>query len=148
MTGYLINFSIYTLAMVGIIFAALFIFKYASRAPFSKKAKMLNIEDAMSLSARKKLYIINVQGERFLIAADLERTSLISKLSEKTQTEQVNIENIPEIFREDKSTTLKSFDGIESMSEFASILEFNKKRSQSATKPPMMKELARKLSAI
>lgn len=140
MIGYLVHFTIYTLAMIGIIFGALYAFKFFANASMTKKSKMLNIEDTMSLSARKKLYVINVDGEKFLIAGDMERTSLISKLGTKQDKE-----NEPEILREDKSTALKSFDGIESMSEFASILDFNKKNSQ---KQPMMKELARKLNAV
>lgn len=41
---------------------------------------MLSIEDGLGLSSRKTLYIIKAGNERFLIAADLERTTLISKL--------------------------------------------------------------------
>jgi len=144
MTGYLIHFSIYTLAMIGIIFGALYVFKLCAKASFSKKSQMLNIEDTMALSARKKLHVINVDGERFLIAADMDRTSLISKLGEKSVIEKVTP---PTPIREDKSKTLKSFDGIESLSEFASIIDFNKKNSN-INKKPMMKELARKLNAI
>ena len=41
---------------------------------------MLSIEDGLGLTSRKTLYIIKAGSERFLIAADLERTTLISKL--------------------------------------------------------------------
>lgn len=136
MTNYLINFSIYTLAMIGIIFAALFVFKTFSNKCFSKKSAMLSIEGSMSLSPRKTLYIVNAKNEKFLIAADIDRTSLIAKLSNMEET--VNI-------REDKSSDLSSFDGIESLSEFASVIDFKKERSK---KEPMMKELARKLSVM
>lgn len=138
MTGYLINFSIYTLAMVGLIFAALFVFKTFSNKCFSKKSSMLNIEDSMSLSPRKTLYIINAKGENFLIAADIDKTTLISKLDCKTALEDENTNST----REDKSYKLSSFDGLESLNEFASIIDFQEKRS---IRGPMMKELARKL---
>lgn len=133
MTHYLINFSIYTLAMIGIIFAALFVFKTFSNKCFSKKSAMLNIEDSMSLSPRKTLYIVNARNEKFLIAADIDRTSLIAKLNTKEEDATV---------REDKSFKLSSFDGIESLNEFASIIDFNKEK---AKKGPMMRELAKKL---
>ena len=138
MTGYLISFLVYTSAMVGVIFLALYVFKTFSSGGFSKKSSSLNIEDTMKLSARKTLYVINAQNERFLIAADIDRTSLIAKLGAKIEKEQISP-------REDKSLDLESFDGIESMSEFASLIDFKKERSN---KEPMMRELARKLSAI
>lgn len=136
MGHYLISFSIYTLAMIGVIFAALFVFKTFSNKCFSKKSTLLKIEDSMNLSPRKTLYIVNAKNERFLIAADIERTSLIAKLDNKKEV------LMP---REDKSSKLTSFDGIESMDEFASIIDFHKEK---AKKGPMMKELARKVSMI
>lgn len=135
MTHYLINFSIYTLAMIGVIFAALFVFKTFSNKCFSKRSAMLSIEDSMSLSPRKTLYIINTKNEKFLIAADIDRTSLIAKLNTKEETAAL---------RKDKSTRLSSFDGIASLDEFASIIDFNKEK---AKKGPMMRELARKLKS-
>jgi len=138
MTGYLASFSIYTMAMIGLIFVALFAFKTFSNKCFSKKSSMLNVEDSMSLSPRKTLYVINAQNERYLIAADVDRTSLIAKLDSKS--EQGTLPT-----REDKSSNLTSFDGIDSMEEFASIIDFKKERTN---KGPMMRELAKKLSAI
>lgn len=132
MTGYLIHFSIYTLAMIGIIFAALFTFKAFSNKCFSKKSSMLKIEDSMNLSQRKTIYIIKAENERFLIASDTDRTCLISKLGEKQA-------------RDDKSAYLTSFDGIESMHEFSSVVDFNKERIK---KGPIMRELAKKVSAL
>ncbi len=133
MTSYLISFSIYTMAMVGIIFAALFVFKKCSNNFFSKKSSMLKIEDSIKLSPRKTLYVIKTKNENFLIAADIDRTTLIAKLDEKQENK---------ILREDKSTKLKSFDGVESLDEFSSIIDFNKEK---AKKGPVMRELAKKL---
>lgn len=139
MTHYLINFLVYTLAMIGVIFAALFVFKTFSYKCFSKKSSKLNIEDSMSLSARKTLYIINAENEKFLIAADIDRTSLIAKLDTAQKKAEAPIP------REDKSSELNSFDGLESMSEFASIIDFHKERSK---KEPMMRGLAKKLGEM
>jgi len=138
MGGYLINFSIYTTAMIGIIFLALFAFKTFSNKCFTKKSSMLNIEDTMSLSPRKTLYVITAQNERFLIAADVDKTSLIAKLDSKSPVELQAV-------RGDKSSQLSSFDGIDSLEEFASVIDF---KTELSPKGPMMKELARKLSVI
>lgn len=147
MSSYLLNFVIYTTAMIGIIFSALFVFKKVSSGCFSKKSSMLNIEDSMNLSPRKTLYVIKADNERFLIAADVDKTALIAKLDAKTE---LKLEKITSPIREDRSTKLSSFDGLESMNEFSandfsSVIDFQKERQ---AKGPMMKELARKLSTI
>lgn len=83
MGNYLVNFSLYTLAMVGIIFCALFVFKFVmSGNAFSKKSAFVKILDVLKLSPRKTLYVIKAGSEKFLIAADSDRTTLISKLAE------------------------------------------------------------------
>ncbi len=138
MTGYLINFMVYTMAMVGVIMIALFVFKTFSFGGFAKKSSNLSIKDSMKLSPRKTLYVIEASGEKFLIAADMDRTALISKLDNKIDSQEL-------VQREDKSIDLKSFDGIESLDEFASIVDFHKKKEE---KGPMMKELARKLRSV
>lgn len=152
MTGYIINFSIYTTAMIGVIFVALFTFKKFSTMNFSKKVSMLNIEDSMKLSARKTLYVIKAKDERFLIASDVDNTSLIAKLDDGAVSLPLTLDKTElnkgldtELSREDKSTRLKSFDGVEGIKEFASVIDFNKQREK---KGPMMKELARKLSDL
>lgn len=135
MTHYLINFSIYTLAMVGVILVALFAFKAFANGNFSRKSSKLKIEDSMNLSARKTLYVINADNERFLIASDVDKTSLIAKLEPKAEEELV-------FTRADKSSQLSSCDGIESIGDFASLIDLKDYKS---SKGPMMKELARKL---
>lgn len=83
---YLSHFIVYTLAMLSVIGIALFVYKKFSMVNFSKKrSNLLQVEDVLSLSPRKTLYVINANGEKFLIAGDLDRTTLISKLGEKEQ---------------------------------------------------------------
>jgi len=89
--GYLANFIVYFCAMIGIIILALFVYKKFNVGNAGVKNRNLCIEDALSLSARKTLYVIRNGNERFLIAADFERTTLISKLGESDDIE----ENIP-----------------------------------------------------
>ena len=84
MGHYLVHFSIYTMAMIGFIFLALFIYKKFSITTMSLKRKgIIQIEDALGLSPRKTLYIVKAGDEKFLIAADLDKTTLISKLDLK-----------------------------------------------------------------
>ena len=96
--GYLANFMVYTFAMVGIIVVALLIFKNATSGGVGRKSsKLLKVVDSMSLAPRKTLYIVSAGEEKFLIAGDVDKTTLISKLesgvspetSEKTDENSV-----------------------------------------------------------
>lgn len=137
MTGYLINFSLYTLAMVGVIFCALFVFKGVMTGKgFSKKSDFLSVEETMSLSPRKTLYVIKAGAERFLLASDIDKTNLIAKLEESSNGLQA--------LRQDRSSELNSTDGITSLDEF-NLLDFKREKTK---KEPVMRELARKLSSI
>ena len=90
--GYLLHFIVYFLAMIGITVLALFIYKKFNISSFSsRKIGMLRVEDTLSLSPRKTLYVVREGNERFLIAADIERTTLISKLSaSETETRMLS----------------------------------------------------------
>ena len=78
--GYLANFVVYTLAMVGVIVVALLVFKNATSVNTGKISKNLMVLDTLSLGPRKTLYIVSAGKERFLIAGDTDKTNLISKL--------------------------------------------------------------------
>ena len=79
--GYLGNFIIYTMAMVGVIVVALLIFKFTTSGNnLCKKSKYLRVIDSMSLGQRKNLYIVSTGKEQFLLASDVDKTNLISKL--------------------------------------------------------------------
>ncbi len=79
--GYLANFMVYTLAMVGVIVVALLIFKNSTNIGCGKSSKHLKIVDTLPLGQRKNLYIVTAGSEQFLIAGDTDRTTLISKLN-------------------------------------------------------------------
>ncbi len=80
--GYLAHFVVYILAMLSVIGIALFVYKKFSISNIGgKRSGSLAVEEVLSLSPRKTLYVVNANGERFLIAGDLERTTLISKLN-------------------------------------------------------------------
>lgn len=81
--GYMVNFIVYTIAMVGIIFLAVFVYKKFSFTTGSK-SKFLNVEDCISVGPRKEIFVVRAGNERFLVASDVGRTSLISKLGENS----------------------------------------------------------------
>lgn len=86
MSGYLVSFTVYTMAMCGLIFFALFVYKkFTEGSLYSKNSKFLNVEDTLSLAPRKTLYVIKAGDERFLVAADMDKTTLISKLNAKDE---------------------------------------------------------------
>ena len=92
--GYMGNFIVYLFAMIGIIIFALYVYKKFNVSSIGvKRNKSLCVEDALSLSPRKTLYVVRNGNERFLIAADMERTTLISKLEEQSSPES-EIRNI------------------------------------------------------
>ncbi len=72
MLQHIIAFSLYTLAMIGIFFIAFVVYKKTIESNGSKFGEGIKIENMLRLSQRKSLYIVNVQGERFLIASDPE----------------------------------------------------------------------------
>ena len=78
--GYITNFIVYTLAMVGVIVVALLVFKNATSVNVGKTSKFLKVLDTISLGQRKTLYVVSAGNEKFLIAGDVNSTCLISKL--------------------------------------------------------------------
>lgn len=97
--GYLMNFIVYTTAMIGIIFLAVFVYKKFSLTGTSK-SQFLNVEDCINLAPRKQLYVVRAGKERFLIASDVNNTSLISKLDENIPVKNISqrsIDDLPSI---------------------------------------------------
>ena len=101
--GYLANFMVYTLAMVGIIAVALLVFKGATNCGGGVKSKYLKVLDTLSLAPRKNLYVVSTGREKFLIAGDVDKTTLISKL-ETTEEEDKNISDVVSSKNNDYST--------------------------------------------
>ena len=85
--GYLTNFIVYTLAMVGVIVIALMVFKNSTNIGTKKGSKYLKVHDTLSLGPRKTLYIVSAGSEKFWIAGDIDKTSLISKLNSEEKEE-------------------------------------------------------------
>lgn len=86
MGSYILNFTVYTMAMCGLICFALFVYKKFAAGNFlTKNSQYLNVEETLSLAPRKILYVIRAGEERFLIASDADKTTLISKLEGNSQ---------------------------------------------------------------
>ena len=109
MRHYLINFTVYLLAMTGVIFLAIIIWKNATSVTQKMKKSGMKIEDSLNLSPRKTLYIINIQDERFLIASDYDKTVLLSKLQkdEKPSFEIMQEELMKEELEKDNSEDIQ-----------------------------------------
>lgn len=81
MGSYIANFAVYTMAMTGLIFFAVYIYKKVMSGGFrSNDSKFLAIEETMSINPRKSLLVVRAGNEKFLVASDMDRTSLIAKL--------------------------------------------------------------------
>ncbi len=86
MGSYIANFTVYTMAMLGLIFFAIFVYKkFMDGGLGTKNSKFLNIEETMNINPRKSLLVVRAGNERFLIASDVDRTTLLSKLDETKQ---------------------------------------------------------------
>lgn len=98
MGGLIANISIYTMAMTGLIFFALLVYKkFFSGTGFGSKSGFLGVEECISLAPRKNLYVVRAGKERFLVASDADRTSLISRLDEKPVRVDRGGEDLPVI---------------------------------------------------
>lgn len=101
MGGYIANFTVYTMAMLGLICFALFVYKKFLISNTGKNSNFLGIEECISLAPRKTLYVVRAGNERFLIASDVDKTSLISKLDTNTKEQRVEkqtgVEDLPVI---------------------------------------------------
>lgn len=113
MIGYLVNFGIYTMAMLGLIFFALMVYKKFSVGGGgilkSSKEHVLSVEETISIAPRKTLYVVRADNERFLIAGDIDKTTLISKLGNEGISDVKASESVMNI-KNDKGAIVKAFD--------------------------------------
>lgn len=83
MGGYIANFTVYTMAMLGLIFFALFVYKkFMNGGLGAGSSKFLCVEETMNINPRKSLMVVRAGNEKFLIASDVDRTTLLSKLND------------------------------------------------------------------
>ena len=158
MGGYLVNFSVYTFAMIGFLFLAVMVYKKSSADLLNKKNESgMAIEESLTLSPRKRLHVVRVNGERFLIAADVDRTEFLAKLDEKEPVLQDNVIKFnkrPNLISGQESKT--DFKNVQNPISHVSTLKqetekFGKSKLSNIKsiniKQPMFKEIMRKLEA-
>ena len=134
--GYLTNFIVYTLAMVGVIVVALLVFKSTTITGSKNASKYLKVHDTLSLGARKTLYIVSAGEEKFLIAGDVDRTTLISKLGETK-----NIE-----FKQQAAETFKeTFEKLPAKSSYIDKSAVGIYKTQNKPYDSVMKNLAERI---
>ncbi len=128
MSTYLVHFLVYALAMVGMIGLCMFVFKKTMVNPkCARKDNGLSVENALNLSQRKTLYVVKAGEEKFLIAADAERTSFLAKLNENPNFEPIG---------QKTNAVPKAFDYSEVMA------------SLNGGKKPVLREMMKKLNDI
>ena len=120
MGGYIINFTVYTLAMSGLIFVAFYVYKKVMNGNIlPAKNHDMYIEETLHKNPRKSLMVVNTGGERFLIASDMDKTTLISKLSSQasvpeknniTETKDIKLEEVNKHIQKSQQETKTSED--------------------------------------
>ncbi len=139
MTGYLINFAVYTMAMIGAILLCFVIYKKTVLdTKFSKtQANNLEIENALNISQRKTLYVVKAGEEKFLIASDPDCTTLLARLNEK------NTENIQQEESETRTIDVEPvrIPKYSTPVNYSGVLKRTNKNKQ-----PMMREIIKKLN--
>lgn len=139
MGAYLINFIAYTLAMVGIIFLCLLIYKKCFLdLNQNNNHEFLKVENCINLSPRKTVYVLRAGDEKFLIASDVERTSFLAKLGDKDSSVEASVAKA--LKPENNEAARRVLDGVSISSELYS-------EESKITRLPVMKELVRKLNS-
>lgn len=142
MGGYLVNFAVYTMAMIGLIFFALMIYKkFSGEGILGRKSEFLSVEDTIGIAPRKNLYVVRAGNERFLIAGDIDKTTLIAKLDENNTSSKVA--NFDTQFTKIEKTTKIT----EDLPDITDIRNYTINQSTKATSSSdVLKRLAKKIN--
>lgn len=145
---YLINFLVYSMAMVGLLFVCLMVYKKTMlNSRCAKNNEELTVENALNLSQRKTLYVIKAGNEKFLIAADVERTSFLAKLNANEQVQIGNAKNImPEIRTAERTSNVRSAHTQNKPVDYSEVMAAIKNSNSIKSKQPVMKQMLEKLS--
>lgn len=143
--GYLTNFIVYTFAMVGVIVLALVVYKNANNIGNKSGAKYLKVHDTLSLGPRKTLYIVSAGEEKFLIAGDVDRTTLISKLEVKDKPLELSKPVINNIIEDNLKSTREVLNSKSSYMDRGNIGIYS---TQEKPYDSVMKNLAERLRDV
>ena len=81
MHHFIINITVFTFAMIGLIFFALLIYKKVSDFGVgSRPNSKLKVLDMLRVAPSKVFYVISTGSEKFLVASDTNSMNLISKI--------------------------------------------------------------------
>jgi len=124
MRGYILNFTFYTLAMIGVILLGYVVVRksLAGMSSQSSKGKFLSIESALALEPRKNIYVLKAGSERFLVSTNLDQTQLLTKLDSENipsteifETEINNISPFISKFNQKSSVVIKMAEKIHTL---------------------------------
>ena len=81
MHHFIINITVFTFAMIGLIFFALLVYKKVSDFGVgSRPNSKLKVLDMLRVAPSKGFYVISTGSEKFLVASDTNCMNLISKI--------------------------------------------------------------------
>ena len=145
MLHYITSFSLYTLAMAGIFFIAFIVYKKTLDFKNPKLMNGIKIEDMLRLSQRKTLYIINVEGNRFLIASDFENTTLLANLPQRKEAPKGDLKGS---FLKEKFDFKKNLTSLYSPNDIQKDLNENKGAEQKDEATKQVENYIRELQAL
>lgn len=134
MGSYIMNFTVYTMAMLGLIFFAIYIYKKVINGGLCKNSnKFLSIEETMNINPRKSIMVVCAGNEKFLIASDIDRTTMLSKLegSKKISAQQILEQNLAKKY--------ERFENTEKYEKFEDLIPTE--QVQVAVEPPVRSEM-------
>ena len=83
MHHFIINITVFTFAMIGLIFFALLVYKKVSDFGVgTKQNSNLKVTDMLRVTPSKTFYVISAGKEKFLVASDTNNMNLIAKLED------------------------------------------------------------------
>lgn len=86
MHNYITVFSVYTLAMIGLIFVGLVVVKKTLAGPYAKNNNnFLKIETSLTIEPRKTLHVVKAGKEKFLIVSSGDNCQFMTKLENRCE---------------------------------------------------------------
>ena len=89
MSNYIVNFTTYLFAMIGLLITILFVYKKSTNiTSMQHKKNFLQVETSLRISPVKTIYVIKAGNEKFLIAGDTANTTMLAKLENNNYEEE------------------------------------------------------------
>lgn len=148
MQGYMAHFLVYSMAMVGFFGVCLYIYKnLCIKGLNGNSTDFLSVENGIRINARKQILVVKAGDEKFLIASDLDRTTMLAKLNtentKKDNNEQNTITELNDINEQTDDTAVNKTEVIEKHLYSSQVLNF--KPIQEEDVPPVLKRINEKM---